>query len=58
MSLLFISRRRGLWSSEGSMPQCKRMPGPEAGVYGLLSTGRGDRRFSEGKPGKGIMFEM
>ena len=34
----------------------------EAGVGGLVSRGRGehigDRGFSEGKPGKGITFEM
>jgi hypothetical protein len=29
------------------------------GVGGLMSRGRGwDRGFSEGKPGKGIKFEM
>jgi hypothetical protein len=32
--------------------------GQEAGVGGLVSRGRGDRGFSEGKPGNGITFEM
>jgi hypothetical protein len=32
----------------------------EVGVGGLVSRGKGggDKRFSEGKPGKGITFEM
>jgi hypothetical protein len=36
------------------------MPGSGMGVGGLESRGRGrgDRGFSEGKPGKGITFEM
>jgi hypothetical protein len=56
--------RRGLWSCEGSMPQCREMPGSGSrsgwvcergwGVGG----GVGDRGFSEGKLGKGITFEM
>ena len=55
-----INGRRGPWSCEGSMPQCRGMPRQrsrskwvgEQGVEG------GDREFSEGKPGKGIRFEM
>jgi hypothetical protein len=42
------------------MPQYRGMPGPGMRVGGLVSKGRegGDRRFSEGKLGKGITFEM
>jgi hypothetical protein len=42
------------------MPQYRGMPGPGMGVGGLRSRqmGGGDRRFSVGKPGKGITFEM
>jgi hypothetical protein len=31
---------------------------PLTGVGGLGSRGRGERRFAEGKLGKGITFEM
>jgi hypothetical protein len=42
------------------MPQYRGMPGPEMGVRGLGSMGEGggNRGFLEGKPGKGITFEM
>jgi hypothetical protein len=44
------------------MPQYRGMPEPGMGVDGLVSRGRGetgeDRRFSEGKLGKRITFEM
>jgi hypothetical protein len=40
------------------MPQYRGMPGPGMGVGELGSRGRRDRRFSEGKLGKGITFEM
>jgi hypothetical protein len=42
------------------MPQYRGMPGPGMGVGGLGSRGReeGDRKFSEGKLGMGITFEM
>jgi hypothetical protein len=59
MAYSFIIRRRGPWSFEGSMPQCRGMPGPGMGVGALRSRGGGeDRGFSEGKLGKGITFEM
>ena len=47
-------------SYEGSMPQCGGMPGPGSRSGWLVSRGErgGDRRFSEGKPGKGITFGM
>jgi hypothetical protein len=36
-----------------------KIQGQEAGVYGLVSRRRGGNSgFSEGKPGKGITFEM
>ena len=52
---MVIKGRRGPWSCEGSMPQCREMPGQEAGVGGLMSRGSG---FLEGKPGKEITFEI
>jgi hypothetical protein len=54
-----FSRRRGPWSSEGSMLYCMGMPRPGMGIGGLRNRGSGrDRGFSEGKLGKGIKFEM
>jgi hypothetical protein len=48
------------WSCEGSMPQCRGMPGPrrESGWVGEQGEEGGDSGFSEGKLGKGITFEM
>jgi hypothetical protein len=48
------------WSCEGSMPQCRRIPGPESrsGRVGEQGEGRGDWGFSEEKQGKRITFEM
>ena len=44
------------------MPQCGVMPGQEAGMGGFVSRGRGEEIWGEclleGKPGKGIAFEM
>jgi hypothetical protein len=40
------------------MTQYRGMPGPGMGVGGLGSRGEGDRGFLEGKPGKGITFEL
>jgi hypothetical protein len=41
------------------MPKYRGMPGPGMGVGGLGNRrDGGDRRFSEGKLGKGITFEM
>jgi hypothetical protein len=47
-------------SARSSMPQCRGMPGPgsRSGWVGEQGEGGGDRGFSEGKPGKGITFEM
>jgi hypothetical protein len=42
------------------MPQYRRMPrqGTKCGWVGEQREGGGERRFSVGKTGKGIMFEM
>ena len=42
------------------MPYCRGMPGQgsESGWVGEQGEGRGDKGFSEGKPEKGITFEM
>jgi hypothetical protein len=42
------------------MPQCRGMPGPgsRSGWVGEQGKWGEDREFSEGKPGKGIIFEM
>jgi hypothetical protein len=42
------------------MPQCREVPGPgsRSGWVGEQREGERDRGFSEGKLGKGIMFEM
>jgi hypothetical protein len=60
MALSVINGRQGPWSCEGSMPQYKGMPGPGRGSGWVGEQGDrvGDRGFSEGKPGKGITFEM
>jgi hypothetical protein len=45
---------------EGSVPQCRGMPGPgsRSGWVGEQGEVGGDRGFSERKLGKGITFEM
>jgi hypothetical protein len=55
-----INGRRGLWFCEGSMPQCKGMPGPgsRSGWVGEQEEGGADRQFSERKPGKATTFEI
>jgi hypothetical protein len=60
MAQLIINGRRDLWSSDGSVPQYRGMPGPgsRSGWVGEQEEGGGDRGFSEGKLGKGIAFEM
>ena len=60
MALSVTNGRRGPRSGEESMPQCRVMPGPGSGCgwVGEQSVGGGDRGFSDGKPGKGITFEM
>ena len=42
------------------MPLCRDMPGPGSGSGWVGEHGEegGDRGFLEGKPGKGITFEM
>jgi hypothetical protein len=42
------------------MPQYRGMPGPgnRSGWVGERGEGERDRRFSDGKLGKGIIFEM
>jgi hypothetical protein len=42
------------------MTQCRLMPGPGSwsGWVGKQEEAGWDRGFSEGKPGKGITFEM
>jgi hypothetical protein len=54
---------RGPLSYEGSIPQCGGMPGSGSrsgwvGEWGEQGEGVGEGYFLEGKPGKGIMFEM
>jgi hypothetical protein len=39
------------WVSHGYIPN-------PCHLKKLINEGRGERRFSEGKPGKGITFEM
>ena len=60
MALSGINRRRGPWSCESSIPQCKGMlgSGSKSGWFGEQAEGGGIRGFSEGKPGKRISFEM
>jgi hypothetical protein len=36
------NERRGPWSCEGLVSQCKGMPGQGSGVGGLVSRGRGN----------------
>jgi hypothetical protein len=60
MALLVISRRKGSWSCEDSMPQYTRMTGQgsRSGWVSGQGEGRWGRGFLEGKPGKGINFEI
>jgi hypothetical protein len=60
MAYLAINGKRGPWSCEGSMSQCRGMAGPgsRSGWVGEQGEGAGDRGFSEGNPGTGITFEM
>ena len=55
---LVINGSRGPRSCEGNMPHYREMSGSR--VVELVSRGReeGGRGFSEGKPGKGTIFEM
>jgi hypothetical protein len=50
-----------LGSVKAVCPQCTGMPGPRSGSGWVGEQGGGgvrNRGFSEGKPGKGITFEM
>ena len=60
MTVSGINGRRGPWSCEGSIPKYRGMPGPGSGRGWVGEQGEkgGDRGFLEGKPGKGIKFEM
>jgi hypothetical protein len=60
MAFSVINGKRGPWSCEGSMPQCRGMPGRRGGSGWIGKQGEGvwGRKFSEGKPGKEITFEM
>jgi hypothetical protein len=51
---------RGPWSSEGSILQYKRMPGPGSWSGWVQEQGQGGENsgFLEGKLGKEITFEM
>jgi hypothetical protein len=61
-----MSGRKGPWSCEELIPQCKEMPRPgsRSGCVGEQGEGEGDRGREkgigglEGKPGKGITFEI
>ena len=57
---LAINGMRGPWSCKGHMPQYRGMPGPGSRSGWVEEQGKGlrDRGLSEGKPGKGITFEM
>jgi hypothetical protein len=52
VALSIVNGRRGPWSCEGSMPQCRVMPGPGSGSRWIDDLGKwgGDREFLEGKP--------
>jgi hypothetical protein len=60
----FICHQWDERSSEGSMPQCREMPGQgsrSGWVGGGAPTSNQvvlDKRYPEGKPGKAITFEM
>jgi hypothetical protein len=60
MALLDINGRRGSWSCEGLMSQCRGMPGQGSGSgsIGEQREGRWDREFLERKQGKGKTFEV
>ena len=67
MDLSCISGRRGSWSFEGLMHQCKEIEGGDAGVHGWVGEypyRSRERRdgigvfWEGGKPGKEKTFEM
>jgi hypothetical protein len=57
---LVINGRRGPWSCEGSMPQCRGMLGPGSWSEWVGEQGEreGDGGFSEEELGKGIAFKV
>jgi hypothetical protein len=65
MALSRINGKRGPWSYEGSMPQCRGIEGEKVGVGGWMEEhpyrsrggGRMGWRFLGGA-GRGITFEM
>ena len=53
------NERKGPWSYEGSMPQCRGMPGQGSrNEWVGKQEERWDRMLSEGKSRKKITFEM
>jgi hypothetical protein len=59
MAYSVINGRKGPCPVKVLCPSIGECQGQEAGVGGLVMRGRGgDRVFSEGKPGKGITFEI
>jgi hypothetical protein len=58
MALMVINGWRGPWFREGSMPQSYTGSGSRSGWVGEQGEGDWERRFLEGKPEKGITFEM
>jgi hypothetical protein len=57
---LVINGRRGPWSCEDFISQCRRIPGlgSESGWVGEQGEAGGDRGLLEGKPGKEITLKM
>ena len=55
-----VNGRRCPWYCEGSMPQCRGMPGPPSGYRSFGEQGfvGDDSVVSEGKLRKGIRFKM
>jgi hypothetical protein len=60
MKLSDINGKRDPWSCEGSMSQCRGMPGQgsRSGWVGKQGERGWDKRFLKGKPGKQLAFEM
>jgi hypothetical protein len=60
MALWDINEKRGLWSCEGSTPQCRGIPGHWSGIRWVSNQGEGEWHGggSEGKWRKRIKFEM
>jgi hypothetical protein len=54
MALLDISGRRGPWSCEGSMSQCRACQDREAGVQSMWVGEQGEERWDRGLSGVGV----